>query len=329
MSGDARSERSAEPGLTVGALRHFIYLERPEGMALDDAEGFRAARHARPLTVDDRPLVAAPQEWRTVGHLYRGIEAGLAHLCRRYGEEAVFIGPPQAQAVTEIFEWPELIAVTDLASARRAIEVIVEQGEGARGDWIKSHFGTFVGILEDLLASQAADPAFNPARPVEPAFVRLPPDVRSGTLIEDQLTARVADLFNGLYEVLLQVLSRYYIHHGETPAELDVLARIAKHLMNWVMRELGPILTSLPLGSAGPGRTAGPAFDTARPAMFILPHRGAAWKIITERLDVLEQACGSLAREAGLGTLGQLTERLHSISGDVRSRLAAQRERSA
>jgi hypothetical protein len=147
----------------------------------------------------------------------------------------VFIGPPGVQAVTDIFEWPELIAVTDLASARRAIEVIVEQGEGARGDWIKSHFGTFVGILEDLLASQAADPAFNPARPVEPAFVRVLPDVRSGTLIEDQLTARVADLFNGLYEVLLQVLSRYYIHHGEMPAELDVLARTAKHLMNWVI----------------------------------------------------------------------------------------------
>jgi len=65
----------------------------------------------------------------------------------------------------------------------KAIETIVEQGEGARGDWIKSHFGTFVGILEDLLAEHAADPAFNPARPVEPAFVRLPPDVESGTLI--------------------------------------------------------------------------------------------------------------------------------------------------
>jgi hypothetical protein len=77
---------------------------------------------------------------------------------------------------------------------RPAIETIVEQGEGARGDWIKSHFGTFAGILEDLLAEQAADPAFNPARPVEPAFVRLPPDVEAGTLIEDLTTAQVADL---------------------------------------------------------------------------------------------------------------------------------------
>src|SRR5712691_1512928 len=299
------------------ALRHFIYLERPEGMALDDAAGFAAARHAQPLTVDDTSLVAVPQEWRTVGHLYRGIEAGLEFLCDRDGEDAVFIGPLKAQAVTDIFEWPELIAVTDLASARRAIEVIVEQGEGARGDWIKSHFGTFVGILEDLLAEQAADPAFNPARPVEPAFVRLPPDVASGTLIEDPATAQVADLANGLYEVTLQVLSRYYIHHGETAAEFNTLARTAKHMMNHVMRDLGPVLTALPVGPANPGQTAGPTFDIARPASFVLPHQDAAWKIIAERLDALAQACAALSQRAGLGTLAPLAGKLQSMSQDI------------
>jgi hypothetical protein len=299
------------------ALRHFIYLERPEGMALNDAAGFSAARHAQPLTAGDARLVAVAQEWRTVGHLYRGIEAGLSNLCARYGEDAVFIGPPRAQAVTEIFEWPELIAVTDLASADRAIETIVEQGEGARGDWIRSHFGTFVGILEDLLAEQAADPAFNPARPVEPAFVRLPPDVAAGTLIEDPATAQVADLVTGLYEVTLQVLSRYYVHHGENAAEFDTLARTAKHLMNWVMREVGPVLTALPIGPTHPGRTAGPTFDIARPAIFLLPHQDAAWKIIRERLDALQRACASLGQQAGLGALAPLAGKLHSMSQDI------------
>jgi hypothetical protein len=299
------------------ALRHFIYLERPEGMALDDAAGFTAAAHAQPLTVSGGGLVAVPREWRTVGHLYRGIEKGLAHLCARYGEDAVFIGPARAQAVTEIFEWPELIAVTGLASAGQAIETIVEQGEGARGDWYRSHFGTFVGILEDLLAEQAADPAFTPARPVEPAFVRLPPDVEAGTLIEDPATARVADLATGLYEATLQVLSRYYIHHGETAAELDTLARTAKHLMNWVMREVGPVLTALPVGPSHPGRTAGPAFDIARPATFLLPHQHAAWKIIKERLDALQQACASLGQQEGLGALAPLAGKLHSMSQDI------------
>jgi hypothetical protein len=291
-------------------------------MNLEDAAGFSAARHGQPLTLDDGPLVAVPEEWRTVGHLYRGIEAGLAQLCERFGEDAVFIGPTAAQAVTDIFEWPQLVAVTDLASARQAIEVIVEEGEGARGDWLKSHFGTFVGILEDLLNVQAADPTFDPARPVVPAFVRLPPDLESGILIETALTARVADFVNALYEVVLQVLSRYYVHHGETAAELDTLARTAKHLMNWVMRELAPVLTALPVGPAHPGCTAGPTFDIAHPGMFVLPHREAAWKIIKERLDVLEDECASLAKLGGLGGLDPLTARLHSVTADFGERLA-------
>jgi hypothetical protein len=223
----------------------------------------------------------------------------------------------RAQAVTDIFEWSELVAVTDLASARRAIETIVEQGEGARGDWVRSHFGTFVGILEDLLAEQAADPAFNPARPVEPAFVRLPPDVATGTLIEDPTTARVADLANGLYEVTLQVLGRCYIHLGETATEFDTLARTAKHLMTWVLRNLGPVLTALPVGPSHPGATAGPTFEVARPAIFLLPHQDAAWKIIKERLDALLQACASLGQQAGLGALAPLADTLQSMSQDI------------
>src|SRR6516165_8275718 len=74
------------------ALRHFLHLERPEGMALKDAAGLAAAAHAEPLTAGGAGLAAAAQEWRTVGHLYRGIEAGLANLCARSGEDAVFIG---------------------------------------------------------------------------------------------------------------------------------------------------------------------------------------------------------------------------------------------
>ena len=159
------------------ALRHFMYLERPEGMTLTDAEGFVVQPAIAALAELDRPVSAVPEQWRTVGHLYRGIEAGLARLCGRYGEDAVFIGPPAAQAVTATFEWKELTAVTDLASASRAIEVIVEQGEGARGDWVRSHFGRFVGILEDFLAMQGAYPGLDTARPGQDANVHEAPDL--------------------------------------------------------------------------------------------------------------------------------------------------------
>ena len=147
-------------------------------MDLDDAEGFAAVGQARPLTDGDQ-LMAVPEDYQTVGHLYRGIEQGLERLVERHGEAGVFIGPPEAQATTEVFEWPELTAVTDLASAAAAIELIIEQGEGARGDWRDAHFGKFVALLDDYLATRAADPGFEPARPVEPAYVRRPPDVEA------------------------------------------------------------------------------------------------------------------------------------------------------
>src|SRR6201990_2183895 len=70
------------------ALRHFIYLERPEGMALDDAAGFAAAQHAQPPTAGGTGAGCVSPPWQTVGHLYRGIEAGLDSLCARSGADA-------------------------------------------------------------------------------------------------------------------------------------------------------------------------------------------------------------------------------------------------
>ncbi|TME44770.1 MAG: hypothetical protein E6I56_11230 [Chloroflexi bacterium] len=297
----------------------------------NDADRHRQAGDAPPGAGDQYPhggrrrpqLTPGPEEWRTVGHLYRGIEAGLAHLVNRYGEEAVFIGPPRAQATTEIFEWPELTAVTDLASASRAIEVIVEQGEGARGDWVDSHFGRFVGVLEDFLAVRRLNPSFDPARPVIPVYVHEPPDVDDPVLIEEPLTRRVGDLFSAVYEVTLQLQSRYFVHHGETLEELDTLAKTVKHLMNWVMRNLGPVMTALPVGGRFPGRTAGPAFEILRPAFFVLPHRHAAWIVLRERLETLATDADGLAREPGLDALAGMAKNLHTFAADFGTRLEA------
>src|SRR5690349_12142578 len=56
------------------ALQHFIFLERPEGMALEGAEGIDAPMHeARPLMAEGE-IVPQLQDFATVGHLYRSIE---------------------------------------------------------------------------------------------------------------------------------------------------------------------------------------------------------------------------------------------------------------
>jgi hypothetical protein len=137
------------------------------------------------------------------------------------------------------------------------------------------------------------------------------------------LTVRVADLGTGLYEVILQVLSRYYVHHGETPAEVETLARTAKHLMNWVLRQVCAVLTTLPIGPSRPDRTAGPTFEIARPAYFLLPHREPAWKIISERLAVLTETCAALAQQPELRTLRDTAAKLQSIADEVHQHTGA------
>jgi hypothetical protein len=37
------------------ALRHFLYLDRPEGMDLDDVEGLAAVDEAVPVMDEDQP----------------------------------------------------------------------------------------------------------------------------------------------------------------------------------------------------------------------------------------------------------------------------------
>ena len=154
------------------ALQHFLFLERPEGMEYEGAEGLDMPAHEAVPLVAERDIVPQPQDFGTVGHLYRSIEQGFAHLCEKFGEEHLFVGPSRAQAIPENFTWPELVTVTDLASAQEAIDTILEQGEGARGHWEHAHFGQFVQILDEYREMLAANPAFEPVRPVMFATVR-------------------------------------------------------------------------------------------------------------------------------------------------------------
>ena len=150
-----------------------------------------------------------------------------------------------------------------------------------------------------------------------------PPDISRVTLIEDPLTRRVADLFNAVYEVTLQLQSRYFVHHGETPEELETLAKTVKHLMNWVMRTLGPVLTTLPVGPQFPGRTAGPAFEIVRPAFFVLPHREAAWKILRERMETLADVSAGLAKDVSPDVMTKVEGNLRAFAGDLDQHLKA------
>jgi Ferritin-like len=301
------------------ALRHFIFLERPEDFDDQDAPGFEPAG---PHFADVRggELVPVAQNFATVGLLYRAIEQGMLVLSTRYGEQQLFVGPPSAQATGAYFQWPELVAVTDLLSAGKAIEFIVEQGEGARGNWQEAHYGRFLKVLEEYLALKQADPSFEPARPAIPARVRLPRDVNEEQLISDTRTAAVSDLFNGCYEALIEILLRFFVHEGEGDAELAALSDAAVGAMFSVIVPLGRLLTRLPVGPEAPGKTAGPTFDIFRRS-YLLPHREAAWIILWERLQELTDGSAEIGRlfaaeadAAARTTLGQVERSLRALA---------------
>jgi CDGSH-type Zn-finger protein/truncated hemoglobin YjbI len=259
-----------------------MYLERPEGMDLEDAAGLAAFHRAAPA-VEQGDIVPRGQGFAAVGHLYRSIEAGIAHLADEYGEQWLFVGPPRAQATQRYFRWPELIAVTGAASAQRAIDEILEQGEGPRGHWQNAHFGQFVAIGDEYLQLRDANPAFNPVRPSIPGNVR--PAER------DQEVALVTDLFNVSYEVLLTMLQRLFAHTEETDAKLKALADATVALMLRVIKPLGDLVTTLPAGPEYPGRTAGPSFELFYESDYVLPHREAAWILLIERLEQAAEFC--------------------------------------
>jgi hypothetical protein len=272
------------------ALRHFCYLERPDGLDMADQDALAAVEKAVPLPpATDDEISPRLQDFDTISELYRAIELGLDRLAEQLGERRLFLGPVAAQAGPRHFRFPELVPVTDLASARTAIDTIVEQGEGARGEWRDAHFGRLVSILDEYLDLRDADPGFEPSRPVLAASVRVREDGAPVPIITDPFTSRCVDLLNAVYEVILQVLARYFAHTDETDDQLETLADVAVGLMRSVVKPLGGLVTRLPVGFEHAGKTAGPMFELFYGVDYLLPHRDAAWAVMEERMRVLAE----------------------------------------
>jgi hypothetical protein len=302
------------------ALQHFLFLERPEGMALEGAKGIDAPVHEAVPLIAEGDIVPQAQDFATIGHLYRSIEQGLAHLADKFGERNLFVGPPRAQATSTDFHWPDLVPVTDLASAQRALDTILEQGEGARGHWEAAHFGEFVQILDEYRGMLSANPAFSPVRPAIFARVRRSEQDDSIPLIGDRVTSLCTDLFNVGYELVLQILERYFAHTEETNAQLATLANAAVTLMASVLRPLGDLITTLPVGPEYPGRNAGPSFELFYEDDDLLPHRGSAWVLLEERLRNASSFCAAAAKSAPedvAGALGPVDAALTAVADSL------------
>ncbi|MBV8218199.1 MAG: CDGSH iron-sulfur domain-containing protein, partial [Solirubrobacterales bacterium] len=228
----------------------------------------------------------------------------------------------RAQAIPDNFRWPELVVVTDLAGAQRAIDTILEQGEGARGHWEHAHFGQFVQILDEYRAMAAANPKFDPVRPVMFATVRRCEHDDTVPQIAERITSRCGDLFNVSYEILLQIFERYFAHTEESDEQLATLAEATVGIMLRVLRPLGNLVTTLPVGTDHPGMTAGPSFELFYENDYLMPHREAAWALLEERLRETAAFSG-LVRELASGVVAAELAPVQDALNDVADSLAS------
>jgi ferritin-like protein len=295
------------------ALQHFVYLERPEGIEGADAAGFQPAG-AAPAPMRPEEIVPRGQDFATVGHLYRSIERGIAHLADKLGADQLFIGPAFQQADETDFGWPDLRPITDLAGANQAIERIVEQGEGARGDWANAHYGRFLAVLEDYRTMREEDPAFEPAHPVVAAAMRSVEGIEPDVYISDPATGGCSDLFNAVYELLLQIIARYFAFGHETPEQRQMLAHTAVDLMFEAIKPMGLLLAALPVGPDHPDVTAGASFQLPYRASFLLPHRRSAWLRFAERLDELADFADGLHPPVGADVVAAVAGALRRVA---------------
>ena len=278
--------------LTRDTLAHFVYLERPEGIAMAQAKGFET-----PVAYQRRPrvtrLTPTAEDFDTISHLYRGIQQGFTTLARNVGEMALFVGNPHAQLGKDIMDLPGLVTVTDLDTAMQAIDIIVEQGEGGRQDAMDSHFARFSSMAKEYDDFLAEDPQFLPYRPVVADPVMFAPmDGAPGFHVKAPQSARVLDLANATYALMLRLLaSGSGIERGAAAArriEIDG----AVSLMH-VLHALSSLLTTLP-ASTEPLPCAGMNFHLPRGGL-ALPQSGVGLVLLAERANEIALALDALS----------------------------------
>ena len=203
-----------------------------------------------------RPARARRAE--TIGQLYEAIEDAFLIL------PDVIIGDPDAQIDGRMIDFPQVVKIRSREDAKSAIDLIIRQGEGARGDRPDSHFGVFIDIYNQLAALKRADPSFNPVRPVHPnplSRVHVDNTYPGWRLIDDPFTHNVNRLCSSIYETMLLMLVRFFATPAPDAAQQRKLSVAFLRVMTTVIKPFGEALTKLPMGPATPGFNAGPSFE--------------------------------------------------------------------
>jgi CDGSH-type Zn-finger protein/uncharacterized Fe-S cluster protein YjdI len=279
-------------------LEHFIYLEHPASMEMEDAEEFRPSSEYHRVAPTGR-LSSASGDYKTVGVLYGAIRGALIRLSEELGEKQLFCGNEQQQITPMDSPLRGLIAIKDLKSALTAIETIISQGEGATNIH-DSHFERFCEIKTEYLELLKANPQFEPGRNVaRNPVMRAPAEPKGRVWITHPITSRYLDLANALYAFMLKILVQIYFVEDREQYEKHELMEISFSLMH-LMAVVGESLTLLPVSLENHDCKAGMSFAMDRGLMALSKHTELA--ILLERIHIYEVKIQELQTEISVQT---------------------------
>ena len=294
---------------TEATIDHFIYIERPEGIRMVDGAGFDHPAHYSRATRPDL-LSPTPQDYASQGQLYHSVLRGLGKLVDELGEKNVFVGHGEAQVGAAEFGLPGLFKVDSLEAARRAVEVIVHQGEGAPTHREGSHYQRFVAIKEELVRLKRERPDFEPARPVVENPTLIDPGGRQDvTPIGDALTSKIVDLGDSLYSLMMRSFAQVFAP-APLPRDLRAGLALAATELMYAMNQVGELVTRLPIGPAPQNATAGLTFALLLSSGQLVQRCAA--QILNERVRELAGAAAGLEV---IVPLHGLAKRLGTVGG--------------
>jgi hypothetical protein len=259
--------------------------------------------------------------YTTIGGFYRQIRKGFLRMCFRNHKptgQGLFKGFQTGNLAIGISDRDlhdmNLPKVSDFDSALAAIELIIETGEGCSNKRVTSHYVRLCELQKDFEAVLAQPGAFDPARNMGENPIANPPrgfkSEPGRTLLHHPDAVAVAEIFDAVYEITLQMLARFFTFPDD-----KVLEGMAfRPLMTMAIRPLGEILGELCV-SKGSEQKAGPPFQNATRDL-LHPHRLAAWSVFGERLQEIASTCAEVvtnlsAEHADVG------ERLSFVSKNI------------
>lgn len=295
-------------------MQHFVHIEQPEGIEIQDGKTFTHEAHY-PRVVCPSLLTPTTRDYASQGHLYHGIGRSLQDLARELGEERLFIGHGEAQLSSAEFPLPGIFKVHDLESALRAIEEIVDQGEGAPAYREDSHYARFALVYAEYRALKSLRPEFVAARPAAANPVLAEAVDRDNVVpVTDPLARRVVDLGNSVYALMLQTLAQVCAP-VPLPAGLRQGLSKASCEMMLLTTVLGEAATKLPIGDQAPGVNAGLSFAVPRTLGQLVQANAA--QVLAERAAELGDASQGLGDGGVFADVGRrlnvLSERLTEL----------------